>query len=224
VPVPKSAFLDPAVLHYLSAHTTAPDPLLRRLMAETEARTGERAVQQVPPEQGALLELLTHLTRARTAVELGTFTGYSSLCIARGLAPGGRLLTCDVDDGWTQVARRYWAEAGVADRIELHLLPAADFVATLSPDLVLDLVFVDADKERYLEHYEALLPRVRPGGLLLFDNVLWGSRVLHEDDPHPWTGPIRAFNDAVRDDPRVDVVLLPVADGLSLLRRRAEAG
>ena len=218
----KSSFLDPAVQQYLVRHTTTGDALLRRLVEETAQLTGERAQQQIPPEQGVLLQLLCQVSAARRVLELGTFTGYSSTCLARGLAPGGRLLTCDVSEEWTDVARRYWAEAGVDDRIELHLLPAGEFLRGLPDEPSFDLAFVDADKEHYLENYAQLLPRMRPGALLVFDNVLWGGRVLDRADPHPWTAPIAAFNDAVAADDRVDVVMLPFADGLTLLRKRED--
>lgn len=218
----KSFFLDGAVQQYVAAHTRTDDPLLGRLVQETARLTGERAQQQIPPEQGALLELLCRITGARLVLELGTFTGYSSICLARGVSAGGRVLTCDVSQEWTQVARRYWAEAGVADRVELRLVPAGELLRALPDAPSFDLVFVDADKEHYLENYEQLLRRVRPGGLLVFDNVLWGGRVLDPDDRHPWTAPIAAFNDAVLDDPRVDVVMLPFADGLTLLRKRED--
>lgn len=219
----KSFFLDRRVEEYVAAHTPVGDPLLRRLVQETAQLTGERAQQQVPPEQGALLELLCRLSGARRAVELGTFTGYSSICLARGLGPHGQLLTCDVSREWTDVARRYWVDAGVDDRVELHLLPAQEFLRGLPTEASFDLAFVDADKEHYLESYQQLLPRLRPGGLLVFDNVLWGGRVLDPHDSHPWTASIAAFNDAVLDDRRVDVVMLPFADGVTLLRRREDA-
>lgn len=215
-------FLDRPVQQYVATHTQTADPLLARLVEETARVTGERAQQQVPPEQGVLLELLCRISGAQRAVELGTFTGYSSLCLARGLGPGGRLLTCDVSQEWTDIARRYWAEAGVEDRVELHLLPAGEFLRGLPDEPSFDLAFVDADKEHYRENYELLLRRLRPGGLLVFDNVLWGGRVLDPDDPHPWTAPIAAFNDAVVDDERVDVVMLPFADGVTLLRKRED--
>lgn len=175
---------------------------------------------QIAPEQGTFLTLLTASLGARRAVEVGTFTGYSSVCIARGLAPDGHLLCCDVSEAWTSVARRYWARAGLADRIELRLGPAADTLASLPEEPVVDLAFLDADKPGYHTYYELLLPRVRPGGLLLADNVLQHGGVLDPDDHAENTEAIRAFNDHVAADDRVDVVMLPLADGLTVARKR----
>lgn len=216
---PKWSYTDPAVLAYCADHTTGPDGVLARLVATTAEVAAESASLQVAPEQGVLLTMLCRLARARLAVELGTFTGYSSICIARGLAPGGRLLTCDTSREWTDVARRFWEEAGVTDRIELRLTSAMHLLRTLPADPVVDFAFVDADKGRLADYYAELLPRLRPGGLLVVDNTLWGGRVLDPDDEHPWTAAIAAFNDAAAADPRVEVVLLPVADGMTLLRK-----
>ena len=217
---PKSFLLSTELHRYLVDHGTPPDPILTRLNRET-AGLGDVAIMQVAPEQGTFLELLAHATQARFAVELGTFTGYSALCIARGLAPRGRLLCCDVSEEWTAIARRYWAEAGVDDRIDLRIGPALDTLRSLPRDQPVDLAFVDADKPGYLDYYEELLPRLSPHGLLVVDNVLWDGRAAApptEDDDES-TRAIRAFNDHVAADPRSRAVMLPISDGLTVLRR-----
>ncbi len=216
---PKSFHLTPELHSYLVAHGTPPDEIQRALIEETR-RLGGLALMQIAPEQGAFMTLLTRVIGARRAVEVGTFTGYSALCIARGLPEDGHLLCCDVSPEWTAIGRRYWDRDGVGKRIELRLGPAADTLRALPPDPVLDLAFIDADKPSYPIYYEELLRRLRPGGLVLVDNVLWMGRVADPaaDDEH--TRAIRRFNDQVAADPRVDCVMLPVADGLTLLRKR----
>ena len=174
---------------------------------------------QITADEGALLTMLARLTGARNAVEVGTFTGYSSICIARGLADGGRLLACDVSGEWTEVAQRYWAEAGVADRIELRLAPAAETLAALPAEPSVDFAFVDADKESYPTYYEELVGRLRPGGLVLLDNVLLGGRVFDADEQGERAVAMRAVNDRVAADDRVDVVMLPLRDGVTVARR-----
>ena len=173
---PKSFLLDDELHAYLLASSTPLDPVARALIEETAALGGVSRMQ-VAPEQGLLLSLLARLLGARRAVEVGTFTGFSALCIARGLAEGGRLTCCDVSEEWGAVARRAWAEAGVADRIELVIAPAAETLAGLGDEPV-DLCFLDADKGGYAAYWDLLVPKVRPGGLLLVDNVLWRGRVL----------------------------------------------
>ncbi|CAN5721249.1 O-methyltransferase [soil metagenome] len=216
---PKSFLLSAELHDYLLTHGTPPDAVQRELIDET-ARLGGIARMQVAPEQGALLTLLAQLMGATRAVEVGTFTGYSALCLARGLADGGRLLCCDVSEEWTAVARRAWARAGVADRIDLRIAPASETLRGLPEAPEIDLAFIDADKGGYLDYYGALVPRLRPGGLLLVDNVLWGGAVLDAADTSADTEAIRRFNDHVAADDRVEAVLLPVADGLTLARKR----
>jgi caffeoyl-CoA O-methyltransferase len=191
----------------------------RDLIAETAA-LGSVSGMQIAPEQGAFLTILARALGARRAVEVGTFTGYSALCIARGLAEGGTLLCCDVNEEWTAIARRAWQRAGVADRITLRLAPAIETLRSLPAEPSLDLAFVDADKGGYRAYAEELIPRLRPGGLLLVDNVLWAGRVLDDAESGDDTGHIRAFNDWLVTDPRVECVLLPVADGLTMAVRR----
>ncbi len=216
---PKSFLLTPELHQYVLEHGDGPDEIQQRLIQETQA-LGAVAGMQIAPEQGALLTLVTRLVGAINAVEVGTFTGYSALCIARGLAEGGHLLCCDVSEEWTSVGRRYWEEAGVADRIDLRIAPALDTLETLSTDPVIDLAFIDADKAGYAAYYEALVPRLRPGGLLMVDNTLWGGQVIDPEADGDDLTAIRAFNDKVAADTRTETVLLPVADGLTLCRKR----
>jgi caffeoyl-CoA O-methyltransferase len=222
---PKSFNLSADIHAYLVAHGTPPDAVQTDLIAETQA-LGGIAAMQIAPEQGALMEMLARLVGATFAVEVGTFTGYSAMCIARGLTPGGRLLCCDVSEEWTNIARRYWDRAGVADRIELRIAPAVDTLRALPPLPLIDLAFIDADKPSYIAYFEELVPRLRPNGLLLVDNVLWSGRVVDrvgseaDGEADDNTRALRAFNDHIAADERVDVVMLPVADGLTLARKR----
>ncbi len=167
------------------------------------------------------MRLLAHLTGARRAVEVGVFTGYSTLCVASALAEGGMLTACDVSAEWTAIARRYWQEAGVAQRIDLRLAPASDTLDDLLAQEAgaFDLAFIDADKANYAVYYEKCLSLLRPGGLLLIDNVLWNGAVLQADPADADTRAIQALNRKIHADPRVDISLLPVADGLTLARK-----
>jgi caffeoyl-CoA O-methyltransferase len=169
---------------------------------------------------GAFMELLVRLCGARRAVEVGTFTGYSALCIARALGPGGRLLCLDTSAEWTAVARRYWERAGVADRIELRLGPGAVTLAGLPREELFDFGFIDADKPGYRTYYEEILARLRPGGLIVCDNVLWGGSVADPAARDDHTEKIRAFNDFVAADQRVERAMIAVGDGLTLARKR----
>jgi len=214
------SWFDPAISEYVAARTPPPDAVLSRLIERTRAETGGAAGMQVPAAQGALLTLLTGVVGARNALEIGTFTGYSSICIARGLAEGGRLLCCDVSEEYTAIAREAWAEAGVDDRIELRIAPAIETLATLDASDPLDLVFIDADKESYPAYFDAVLPLMRPGALLLVDNTLWGGKVLHPAEPGSRTRAIQEFNDLLAADPRVESFILPISDGMTLARKR----
>jgi predicted O-methyltransferase YrrM len=215
---PKSFFLTPDIHDYVVAHGTPPDDVQRALIEETAALP--MAMMQISPEQGAFMTLLTRLIGARQAVEVGTFTGYSSLAIARGLPDDGHLLCCDLSDEWTSIARRAWAAAGVDHKIELKLAPGVETLRTLPDEEYLDLAFIDADKPSYPVYYEEILRRLRPNGAILVDNTLWGGRIADPtvDDEH--TLAMRAFNDAVAADERVDAALLTIGDGLTLLRKR----
>ncbi len=193
---------------------------MQRDLVERTSALGDIARMQVAPEQGAFLTLLTRILGARVGVEVGTFTGYSSLCIARGLADGGRLLCCDVSDEWTAVARRAWERAGVAERVDLKVAPALDTLRALPPDEQFDLAFIDADKTGYPAYWAELVPRVRSGGLLLADNVLYSGRIVDAATDDASIRALRAFNAEVAADDRVDVMVLPAFDGLTLARKR----
>jgi caffeoyl-CoA O-methyltransferase len=192
------------------------DDLFERLAAETRERMSAPQMM-VGPLEGRFLELLVRLTHARRVLELGTFTGWSSIAMALALQPGGTVVTCDVDPEAQEIARRYAEEAGVADRIDYRLGPGLETMRTLEGPL--DLVFIDADKEGYLDYYEAALPLLADDGLIVADNVLWSGRVA-EDDPDERTRTIVAFNDHVRNDERVVAVMLTVRDGMTLIRKR----
>jgi len=215
---PKSFFLGADVHEYLVAHGTPPDEVQQDLI-RTTAELGGVSMMQISPEQGTFMTVLTRLLDVHQAVEVGTFTGYSSLCIARGLAPGGRLLCCDVSEEWTAVARGAWDAAGVADRIELRIAPAIDTLRALPVERTIDLAFVDADKPMYEAYADEILARMRPGGVLLVDNVLWGGAVVDAAATDENTVAIRAFNDWLATDERVETVMLPLGDGLTLARR-----
>jgi caffeoyl-CoA O-methyltransferase len=217
---PKSFFLSPEIAEYLVAHGSPPDDVQRWLIDETRSRFGDFSMMQVSPEQGAFMQLLTTAIGASRAVEVGTFTGYSSLCIARGLGPNGRLLCCDISDEFTALAREAWDRDGLSDRIELRIAPAIETLQQLPADDTVDLVFIDADKPGYAGYYEALLPKVRTNGLFLIDNTLWGGRIVDGSLTDENTIAIRAFNDMVAADARVESVMLPLGDGLTLLRKR----
>lgn len=212
--------LSPALIDYAVAHgTEADDDVARELRAETQA-LGPVAGMQIGVDQGQLLTLLARVVGARRAVEVGTFTGYSALCIARGLAPEGTLTCSDVNEEWTAIAQRAWERAGVADRIDLQLAPALDTVRALPGEPHVDLAFIDADKAGYVDYWNELVPRVRPGGLLLADNVLWSGRVADAGDDEPDTVALRHFNEVVAADRRVDALILPAFDGLTIAHRR----
>jgi predicted O-methyltransferase YrrM len=208
------------LIDYAVAHGSWPvDDVLADLHEET-LKLGGVAGMQIGPDEGQLLTMLARLVGARQAVEVGTFTGYSSLCIARGLAQGGNLLCCDVSEEWTAIARLAWERAGLADRIDLRIAPAIDTLRALPSDARLDLAFIDADKPGYVDYWNELVPRVRPGGVLLADNVLWSGTIIDAADTGPNTEALRAFNDTVAADDRVDVVVLPAFDGLTIARKR----
>lgn len=215
----KSFHLGAEIHQYIVAHGTPPDAIQQELIEET-SKLGGISLMQIAPEQGAFMTLLARAIGARRVIEVGTFTGYSTLCLARGLPEDGRVHAFDVSREWTDIARRYWEKAGVAGRIDLRIGPAAETLRALPEDPAFDLAFIDADKAGYPVYYELILTRLRPGGLILVDNVLWMGRVVDRKATDPQTTGIRAFNDAVARDPRVDCAMLSVADGLTLLRKR----
>ena len=206
---------------YLLDTSLREPPLLKRLRDETASHP--RAGMQISPEQGQFMQFLAKLTGARRCIEVGVFTGYSSLAVALALPADGHILACDVSEEFTAVARRYWKEAGVAGKIELVLAPATE---TLDARLKAgeagsyDLAFIDADKANYADYYERILKLLRPGGLVLVDNVLWSGAVIDPEDQDGDTVAIRAFNKLLHQDERVDLSMLPVGDGLTLARKR----
>jgi caffeoyl-CoA O-methyltransferase len=201
---------------YAAAHTTPPSDLLQRLAEETQATL--RSPQMLTGTiEGRFLEFLVFATGARRVLELGTYSGYSAISMAAALPPDGRIDTCEVDEQHAEVARRYIEEAGVSERITIHIGPALETIARLEGEF--DFVFIDADKENYVNYYEAVLPRLTERGLIAADNTLWSGRVLDESDDSEGTRPIRAFNEHVRSDERVVSVMLTVRDGVTLIRR-----
>jgi caffeoyl-CoA O-methyltransferase len=215
----RNLLLTPDLYDYLLTQgRMVPDPLLTELVERTHQAIPDQAHMSVPPEEGALLTFLVRLLGATRILEVGTFTGYSTLCLARGLAVGGSLITCDVSADWTDLAREFWTRGGVADRIELRLGPALDTLRALPAKPHLDLVFIDANKPGYIDYWEELVPRMCPGALLLVDNTLFNGEVIDEY-PSEKAAAIRAFNEHARRDDRVESVMLPIADGLTMARR-----
>jgi predicted O-methyltransferase YrrM len=213
--------LGDAVRAYLLAHSLRETDVQRRLREETSLLP--ECEMQIAPEQGQLMRFLAELIGARRALEVGTFTGYSALSVALALPPEGRLVACDVSEVWTQIARRHWREAGVAERIELRLGPALQTLdACLAGGEIgqYDMAFIDADKPNYSRYYERVLRLTRPGGLILIDNTLWGGRVAEPMVDDEDTAAIRILNDRLHVDERITLSMLPVADGLTLIRKR----
>jgi caffeoyl-CoA O-methyltransferase len=218
---PRSFLLTPEMAGYVRASSEAPDDVAEDLLAETAAMAerGEApATFQIAPEQGAFMQLLTRALGVRQAIEIGTFTGFSALCIARGLPEDGSLICLDRSEEWTAVARRYWARAGLDHRIDLRLGDALPSLRALPPAEGFDLAFVDADKTGYPAYVEELYGRMRPNGVVLLDNTLRKGKVLapESDDDRA----VVALNAALAEDPRWETVLLPLADGLTMLRKR----
>jgi caffeoyl-CoA O-methyltransferase len=216
---PKSVRVSSSVHRYLVAHGSPPDEIQQGLIDDTKT-LGGISVMQIAPEQGAFMTLFARAIGAKRAIEIGTFTGYSALCLARGLPDDGELICCDVSDSWTAVGKPYWERAGVAHKIDLRIAPAIETIAALPESPSFDLAFIDADKPGYSAYFEGLLPRMREGGVILVDNVLWGGSVADPDVDDEDTAAIRRFNDQVAKDRRVECVMLPIADGLTLLRKR----
>jgi len=212
--------LDERLYRYLLGISLREPAIMARLREETAGM--EYAGMQISPDQGQFMALLVKLIGARRCLEVGVFTGYSALAVARALPPDGRIVACDVSEEWTKVARRYWLEARVADRIELRLGPALETLDTLlqqGESACFDFAFVDADKREYLDYYERVLRLLRPGGLLAVDNVLWGGSVADSGKQDEETIAIRDFNAFVLRDERVDLSLVPIGDGLTLVRK-----
>ncbi len=216
---PKSFHLSTAIHEYLLDHGGRADEIAQGLIDETRA-LGGISIMQVAPEQGAFLEQMTRLLGARRVIEVGTFTGFSALCMARGLPEDGELICCDVSEEWTRVGRPYWQKAGVADRIDLRIAPAIETLRAIDERDAFDMAFIDADKPSYRDYAEELIRLVRPNGLILVDNVLWQGNVIDPGVDDDNTRAIRAFNDWAAADERVECVMLAIGDGLSFLRVR----
>jgi caffeoyl-CoA O-methyltransferase len=204
---------------YMVAHGARQDEVLARVQAETAAM-GDISVMQIAPDQGAFMTLLCRAIGASEAIELGTFTGYSAICIARGLAPGGRLVACELSEEYAEIAARNLEAAGVADRVEIRIGPALDTLRALPERELFDFAFIDADKTGYPDYYEEVLPRTRPGGLIVVDNVLQGGDVVREDAEGESVQAIRRLNETIAADERVDTAMVAIADGLMIARKR----
>ena len=217
----RSLGLDDRLHSYLMEHSLRESAVKRRLREVTAAH--EWARMQISPEQGQLMALLAELIGAQKALEVGTFTGYSALCLAEALGPQGRLVCCDLSEEWTSIAKPFWEEAGVAGRIDLRIGPAIDTLDSLLAHGMggdFDLAFIDADKENYPAYYERCFDLVREGGLILFDNTLWYGRVADPDDDDVDTVAIRAMNERLLQDERISLSLVPIGDGLTIARKR----
>jgi caffeoyl-CoA O-methyltransferase len=215
----KFTALDEDLHTYLVEHGAREDEVLRRVREET-AELGDISVMQVAADQGALITLLARAIGARRALELGTFTGYSAICIARGLADGGRLLTCEVSEEWAETALRNFADAGVEELIELRLGPALETLHSLPAGERFDFAFIDADKEGYPDYYEQCLARLRPGGMLMVDNVLMDGRVLEPGTDDVSARAIAELNERIAADERVEVAMVGISDGITLALKR----
>ena len=217
----KNPFISDQVDAYLTEIITRETAIQRRLRDETAHLP--QSVMQTTTDQVAFLAMLVHLTGAKRILEIGTFTGYSALAMAQALPPGGQLIACDINKLWTDMAQRYWQEAGVVDKISLRLAPAMETLSHLldeSGEASFDLAFIDADKAGYDAYYEATLKLVRTGGVIAFDNMLWGGAVADPSEQDKQTVALRALNAKIRDDRRVDMCLLTVADGIMVVHKR----
>jgi predicted O-methyltransferase YrrM len=213
----KTLGLDPQLYQYLLSVSLNEPEILTKLREETAQHPMSN--MQIAPEQGQFMALLVQLIGAKKTLEVGVFTGYSSLVIALALPPAGKIVACDVDPDYTAIARRYWEQAGVADKIDLRIAPALETLEQLIQQgqaNTFDFAFIDADKRNYFNYYEYALQLVRPGGLIVIDNVLWSGRVADPQDTDKRTQAIRDFNQKLSQDPRVKISLLPIADGLTL--------
>lgn len=215
----RSELVSEELQEYLVTHSAAADPVLAELAAETASRFPDAAGMQIGPEQGTFMTLLTQFVGATRALEIGTFTGYSAICVARGLADGGQLTCCDVSEEWTAVARKYWQRAGLADRIDLQLRPALETLLAMPPTETFDIAFIDADKTGYGVYWDEIVPRTRPGGIILVDNTFLHGRIF-DDDPDPDARAVRDFNEQALADDRVELAMLSVGDGLMIARKK----
>jgi len=216
---PKSFHISRAIHDYLLDHGGRPDAIGAALIEETQALGGV-SIMQIAPEQGAFMALLARAIGAKRAIEVGTFTGFSALCVARALPEDGQLICCDVSDEWTRIGRPFWERAGVADRIDLRIAPGIETLRAIREDDGFDFGFIDADKPNYRAYAEELIRLIRPGGLILVDNVLWQGTVVDPAAEGENVEAIRAFNDWAARDERVEGVMLAISDGLTVLRVR----
>lgn len=217
----RTIHFDDCLHEYLLSVSTREPELFRRLREETYAMP--ESSMQIAPEQGQFMQLLVELIGAKTALEVGVFTGYSALCVASALPADGRLVACDVSAEWTGIARRYWKEAGLDSKIDLRIGPALDTLQSLrnqNPRPTFDFAFIDADKQNYDAYYELALELLRPGGLIAIDNVLWSGKVADPTEVEPDTVAIRNLNRKIAEDERVSMSLVPIGDGLTLARKR----
>jgi caffeoyl-CoA O-methyltransferase len=212
----KSVPLTDALYDYVVKVGTRECKVQRELRAETQKMP--MAGMQIGPDQGALLQVLVRILRAKRCIEVGTFTGYSALAVALALPPGGRIVCCDVSEEWTSIARRYWKKAGVDKKIDLRIGPALETLKSLKGSY--DFAFIDADKPNYWKYYERCLKLARKGGLIAIDNTLWGGSVINPEKQSESTQALRAFNLQIAKDRRVDIALVPIGDGLTLAVKR----
>lgn len=204
---------------YMIGHRSAEDQVLTDLRRETLRVVSDKAGMMISEEQGILLRMLVAAVAPKLVVEVGTFTGYSALCMAQALPKGGRVLCCDVNDEWTSVGKPYWRRADVADRIDLRIAPALETINGLPANEEVDFAFLDADKCNYVQYFEAIVPKLRTNGLIAADNVLWHNWSMDAHNQDPETVGIREFNEHVLRDGRVETVMLHVGDGLTLIRK-----
>ena len=216
---PKSFLLSPELHAYLMATMSPMDEHQLALIAETERR-GDPTLLQIPPEQGPFMTMLTRVMGARNAIELGTFTGLSALCVAQGLPEDGTIICCDLSEDWAAVGRPFWKAAGVEHKIDLRIGPALETLRALPVEEAFDLAFIDADKFEYVDYFEELLPRMRTDGVILVDNVLAYGKVVDASEDGAMTEAFRRFNRYVARDERVECMILPLADGLTFIRKK----
>ena len=217
----RSQFVEEIAREYACDHTSPPDEIQEELQRVTRERTGRASGMQIGDDQAVFMEILARSMGARSGLEVGTFTGYSALAVARGMGPEGHLLCCDVSEEWTAIAREYWEKAGVSDRIELRIGPALETLRDLPASEQFDIAFLDADKVTYPDYYEEIVPRLRDGGLLLVDNTLQGGRVLDPEATDDSTLAVRTLNERIAADERVRTVMLPLGDGITMVEKVA---
>lgn len=211
----------PEIYQYYLSHTVRPQQFLDDLRGETAKLS--TAKMQICPEQGVFLQMLIKMMKAKKTLEIGTFTGYSALSVALALPEDGKIIACDINKEWTDIAKKYWRQAGVDHKIELRLGPGLITLESLiaeGAENSFDFIFIDADKLNYLNYYEAALPLVRPGGVIAIDNVLWYGEVANQEDQRPSTRALRQFNTYLYQDERIDLSMLPIGDGLTLAMKR----